>query len=93
MTTNLAYPLGDLHVAALVVTVFIFTRWQPGPAWLLLGLGFLVGAVGDSFYLYQASSGTYETGRALDAVWPTMALLLGRPGLPHHVPNRCRTPP
>lgn len=77
VATNLAYPLGDLHMAALVVTVFIFTRWRPGPAWLLLGLGFLVAAVGDCVYLYEGSSGTYEFGTALDAVWPTMALLIG----------------
>lgn len=77
VATDLAYPLGDLYMAALVVTVFIFTRWRPGPAWLLLGLGFLVAAVGDCVYLYEGSSGTYESGTALDAVWPTMALLIG----------------
>lgn len=76
VATNLAYPLGDLHMAALVVAVFGFTGWKPGWSWSLLGLGFLVAAAADTVFLFQASAGTYVQGTALDAAWPTMALLL-----------------
>ena len=76
VATALAYPLGDLHMASLVVAVFGLTRWRPGWSWSVLGLAFLVAAAGDTVYLFQAARGTYETGTALDAVWPAAAMLL-----------------
>ncbi len=76
VATGLAYPLGDLHMAALVVMVFAHTRWHPGPGWLLLGAGFLVAAVADSVFLYQVANGTYEQGAAYAGLWPIMGLLL-----------------
>lgn len=80
VATALAYPLGDLHMAAIVIAIFGLLRWRPGWSWSLLGLGFLVAAAGDSVYLFQASSGTWAPGTALDATWPTMALLLAVSG-------------
>ncbi len=80
VATNLAYPLGDLHMAALVVATLGLTRWRPGWSWSVLGLGFLVAAAGDTVYLFQASSGTYVQGTALDAAWPAMALMLAASG-------------
>jgi two-component system, cell cycle response regulator len=76
VATNLAYPLGDALLLALVVSAFSLARWQPGRAWLLLGAGLGVFAIADSVYLYQAAKGTYVAGSWIDATWPAgMALL------------------
>jgi diguanylate cyclase len=57
VTTNLAYPLGDLLLAALVVGVLSLRGWRLDRAWALLGAGFLVLTAGDSMYLLQVASG------------------------------------
>ena len=62
VVTNLAYPLGDLLLLALIVFVFSVTRWQPGRAWTLIAAGLLLNAVGDAVYLYQTAVGTLRRG-------------------------------
>src|SRR5476649_637851 len=42
VATNLAYPLGDALLIALIVLVFGMSGWRPGRTWLLLGLGFVL---------------------------------------------------
>ena len=37
--TNLAYPIGDVLLLALVALVFTVTRWRPGRSWSLLAEG------------------------------------------------------
>jgi diguanylate cyclase (GGDEF)-like protein len=76
VATNLAYPLGDTILLAVVVGAFSLVRWQPGRAWLLLGGALTVNALGDAVYLYVASTGTYREGTLLDASWPTAMVLL-----------------
>jgi two-component system cell cycle response regulator len=76
VATNLAYPLGDALLIALVVLVFGMSGWRPGRAWLLLGLGFLLFFAGDSVYLVQTAQGTYSPGHLLDASWPAGLLLI-----------------
>jgi diguanylate cyclase (GGDEF)-like protein len=76
VVTNLAYPMGDLVLLALVVGAFGLAGWRPGPAWVLLGLGMFVSAIGDTLYLYQEARGTYAVGTILDSVWPASTLLL-----------------
>ncbi len=85
VVTNLAYPLGDLLLLALIVFVFSVTRWQPGRAWTLIAAGLLLNAVGDAVYLYQTAVGTYVEGTYLDLVWPLSLVLVAlaawqRPG-------------
>jgi diguanylate cyclase (GGDEF)-like protein len=77
LATNLAYPLGDLGLMALVVGVFAMTGWRPGGAWGLIGAGIAVAVVGDSIYAFQAADGTYVEGTPLDALWPAATLLIG----------------
>ena len=40
VTTNLAYPLGDVLLVGFVVGAFALSGWRPGREWLLLGAGF-----------------------------------------------------
>jgi two-component system cell cycle response regulator len=74
---NLAYPLGDTLLVALVVFVFAVTGWRPGRAWATIGLAFVLTAVADSIYLFQIATNTYVEGTLLDALWPASVLLLG----------------
>src|SRR5262249_36809547 len=76
VATNLAYPLGDALLLALVVAAFSLARWQPRRAWLLLGAGLGVLAIADSIYLYQVATGSYVAGSLIDAAWPAGIALL-----------------
>jgi diguanylate cyclase (GGDEF)-like protein len=58
VATNLAYPIGDLLLAALVVAVLSLRAWRLDRGWALLGAGFLVLTVADSIYLRQVASGS-----------------------------------
>ena len=66
MLTNLAYPIGDVLLLALVFFVFSVTRWRPGRAWALLAVGLLVVSVGDGVFLYRTATDTYSEGTLLD---------------------------
>lgn len=74
--TNMAYPLGDVLLLALLVFVFSVTRWRPGRAWALIATGLILNTIGDAIYLYQSAVGTYVEGRFLDLVWPLSLLLI-----------------
>ena len=80
VATNLAYPLGDVFLLALVVGAFSVTRWRPGGAWLMIGAALAVAAIGDSIYLFQTARGTYVEGTLLDVTWPTALLLMAWAG-------------
>jgi diguanylate cyclase len=77
VTTNLAYPLGDLVLIVFVFGVFALSGWRPGRTWVLLALGFSVMAIADSVYLFRVAEGDYVSGTALDALWPAGLALLG----------------
>jgi diguanylate cyclase (GGDEF)-like protein len=74
--TNLAYPLCDLLLIALVVGGFALSSWRPGRAWALIGGGLLLFAIADSVYLYRVSNGTFVEGSLLDAAWTAGMVLL-----------------
>jgi diguanylate cyclase (GGDEF)-like protein len=76
VATNLAYPLGDLLLIALVAGGFALTHWQPGRAWALIGGGLLLFAVADSVYLYLVAQGTFVEGTWLDTLWPAGMVLI-----------------
>ena len=76
VATNLAYPLGDLLLIALVAGGFALTSWRPGRAWALIGGGLVLFAVADSIYLYLVAHGTFLEGTWLDAIWPAGMVLL-----------------
>jgi diguanylate cyclase (GGDEF)-like protein len=84
--TDLAYPLGDIVLVALVAGVFGITGWRPGRAWTAIGAALLLTAIADSIYLYQTAVGTYTAGTILDALWPASLLLIA--GAAWLVPER-----
>ncbi|MEA2451219.1 MAG: diguanylate cyclase [Thermoleophilaceae bacterium] len=75
LATNLAYPLGDLLLIALIAGMFALTSWRLGRAWTLLGVAVAVLAVADTLYLYRVAAGTFVEGTLLDAVWPAGMVL------------------
>jgi two-component system cell cycle response regulator len=74
--TNLAYPLFDLLLMALVVGVIALNGWRLDRTWLLTATGFAAFGVADSTYLYQAAAGTYVEGRLVDIGWVLAGVLL-----------------
>jgi diguanylate cyclase (GGDEF)-like protein len=76
IAVNLAYPVGDLLLLALVVAVFGLNGWRPDPVWLLLGGGLAFTAVADGVYLVQSATDEYVQGTTLDIAWPASALLV-----------------
>ena len=80
VTTNLAYPLGDVLLLSLVIGAFALTRWRPGRAWLLIGAALVVFAIGDSIYLFQTAREEYVEGSLLDVSWPAALLLIACAG-------------
>ncbi len=74
--TNIAYPLGDIVLLALVVFIFAVSSWRPGRTWSLIACALLLNALGDGIYLYQSAAGTYVEGTWLDTTWPASLILL-----------------
>jgi two-component system cell cycle response regulator len=67
--TDLAYPLWDLVLAALLVGVLVYNGRRPGLQLGLIGLGVAAWAAADGVYLYQSAVGTYVEGTPLDSLW------------------------
>jgi len=77
VATNLAYPIGDLLLVALVLGGSALLRGRRSASWLLLAAGFAVNTVGDTFNLFSSSFGSSHVGVLFDAVaWPTSILLV-----------------
>jgi two-component system, cell cycle response regulator len=76
VATNLAYPLADLMLIALVVWSLAVTGWRLDRTWALITLGLLVFSVSDCLYLYQTSVGTYVNGGPTDIGWLGGGVLL-----------------
>jgi diguanylate cyclase (GGDEF)-like protein len=76
VATNLAYPLADLTLMALVVWALGVAGWRLGRAWALIAAGLLVFSVSDCLYLYETAKGTYSQGSVTDLGWVAGGLLL-----------------
>jgi diguanylate cyclase (GGDEF)-like protein len=76
VATNLAYPLADLLLLALVVATFALTGWRFDRTWALVAAGFAVFAVSDTIYLYESAAGRYVEGELLDVGWPAALVLI-----------------
>jgi diguanylate cyclase (GGDEF)-like protein len=76
IATNLAYPLADVLLLALVVATFALTGWRFDATWAFVAVGFVVFALADSAYLYETAVGTYREGGPLDVGWPLGLVLI-----------------
>lgn len=76
VATDLAYPLADFLVLAVVVAVLAITGWRPGRTWAMIAASFIVGGVADAIHLYENAKGIYVEGTLLDTLWPASTLLL-----------------
>jgi diguanylate cyclase (GGDEF)-like protein len=76
VAVDLTYLLGDLLLIGLVVAVFAATGWRPGRTWALLGLGLVVSAVVDGYFLRQEALGSIGTSTLPAVLWPASALLI-----------------
>ncbi len=70
-TVALAYPVGDLVVITLVLSVLLQLRYAPGPPVPILELGAALTAiaVADSAFAYLNLIGAYRSGQLVDAFW------------------------
>ena len=75
--TNLAYPIGDMLLAGLVLGVIAAARGKLDLTWVVFATGTLVFAVADGIYVYTVAKGTYVEGGPLDILWPIGALIIG----------------
>ena len=66
--TNLAYPLADIVLIALVVGALGLGGRRVSSTWFLLSAGLVSFAVADSIYLVRVANGSYEFGTA-DIGW------------------------
>jgi len=76
VAVNLAYPIGDTVLLALVVAAVGLSGWRVGRSWALVAAGVAVFAVTDSIYLYQVNAGTYDQFGLMNVGWPLGCLLL-----------------
>ncbi|MBS1894141.1 MAG: diguanylate cyclase [Actinobacteria bacterium] len=77
IATNLAYPICDVTLLALVATAVVLDGRRLSAGWLTLACGLAVLGISDVVYLLQSADGTYVEGGLLDALWPLGALLIG----------------
>lgn len=83
VATNLAYPVGDGLLLALLLAALAFSGWSVDGTWSLLAGGLAVFAVSDSTYLVRIAEGTYHYGTWLDLGWiAAFVLIAGATCLP-----------
>jgi diguanylate cyclase len=77
VTTNLAFPIGDLLLLALVIGSTAVLPGRRRLPWMLLAFGLAVNTLGDTANLFVAGLGGTHAGVVADAVaWPTSILLV-----------------
>jgi two-component system, cell cycle response regulator len=69
VATNLAYPIFDLVMVAMIVAVMTLRGWRFDRTFALLGAGVVAFWIADSVYLVQTANGTYTTGGPYDMGW------------------------
>ena len=76
VATDLAYPLLDLGLLSLVVTLLALTGWRPGLGWALFAVALSAQAISDVIYAREIALGTDGQDTLLAPVWPAATLLL-----------------
>jgi diguanylate cyclase (GGDEF)-like protein len=76
VATDLAYPLLDLGLLSLVVTLLALTGWRPGLGWAAFAVALSLQAISDVIYAREIALGTDGQDTLLAPVWPAATLLL-----------------
>lgn len=67
--TNIAYPIGDLTLMAMLVVTSATVGWRAARGLTALAIGMAIFALSDTTYIVQNANGTYQAGGVLDAGW------------------------
>jgi two-component system cell cycle response regulator len=76
VATNLAYPIGDLILLAVVIASFALRGWRADRTWTLLGVGIVLFWIADSYYLVTVAKETYVYPSLFDGGWTLCLILL-----------------
>jgi two-component system cell cycle response regulator len=76
IATDLAYPLLDLGLLSLVVTLLALTGWRPGLGWAAFAVALSMQAISDALYAREIALGTDSQDTLLAPIWPAATLLL-----------------
>ena len=77
VATNLAYPLGDLVVLALLAALAALTGWRPGRSVGLLALGCAIFASADVLYLYRVAIASELSPGVPELLWALGLVVMG----------------
>ncbi len=77
VSTELAYPLGDLLLAAMVIAAWRLRDWRLDLRWGLLSAGFLLLAVSDSLYGLAVARGFPIAGEVVNVLYLVAFATLG----------------
>jgi diguanylate cyclase (GGDEF)-like protein len=73
--TNLAYPVGDMVLIALIVGAIALRGWSLDRTWGVLVVGTIVYGITDSLYLVALAKNTYEYPSVFDFGWTAAAVI------------------
>jgi diguanylate cyclase (GGDEF)-like protein len=100
--TNIAYPIGDLTLLAMLVVTTATAGWRGARGLMLLAAGMAAFALSDTLYLVENAKGSYQAGGILDAGWLVALILIAagaafssarpRPVVEHAVKERTIVP-
>jgi diguanylate cyclase (GGDEF)-like protein len=76
VATNLAYPIGDVLLLAMVIGGSSLIAGAPRATWLLFAAGCAVNSVGDTVNLVGSAAATHTGTVMLATAWPTALLLM-----------------
>ncbi|HEY2767028.1 MAG TPA: EAL domain-containing protein [Solirubrobacteraceae bacterium] len=76
VVTEMAYPICDLMLAALVVGVLALGGWRVNRMWAMLGIGFIALAVADCMYALQVAGGATAPSSMTNTTYDVGVLLL-----------------
>ncbi|HEY2766626.1 MAG TPA: diguanylate cyclase [Solirubrobacteraceae bacterium] len=97
--TNIAYPIGDLTLLAMLVVTTATVGWRAARGLTALAIGMAIFALSDTIYIVQNANGDYRVGGVLDAGWLIALMLIaigagaqGRTGAATVAPRRAVVP-
>jgi diguanylate cyclase (GGDEF)-like protein len=76
VVTEMAYPICDLLLAALVVGVLAVRGWRLDRMWTMLGAGFIALATADCMYAMQVAGGASAPSAVTNLIYDVGVLLL-----------------